>query len=375
MTSRPRRKQLSERAGRCPVARLRAICCSGSRVNWGLGCSTSAWQPTLTVHKVATAKASQSRSARAGASILEAIRKPFRTVAARSRSLLAVMKCRATTGRDSIHHKMYITDLDHSSTGFYTAFVVLTVPAIPAMPGIRPLNHPAFLQRREAFRACRTHLDFDAPAGTMLGHPGVEGVIVILLVRKDRLQTRQILGCDMAKQDRCCDPIIETSAGNQDGQQQPQRIDQQMPLATFDFLAPIIPALRASHLGGLDRLTIDTGSTGGRLAPCGHTNPLAQGPDQLRPCPIVTPLGKIVIDGTLGQHIMRQQIPLAATAVQGEQRLQDFPHVDLPRTPSSWVLFGGWDHRSHDGPLLVRQIRGIGLPRMTILYHMRTLLC
>ena len=124
------------------------------------------------------------------------------------------MKLGATAGRDSIHHKMYITDLDHSSTGFYTAFIVLTVPTIPAMPGIRPLNHPAFLQRREAFRACRTHLDFDAPAGTMLGHPGVEGVIVILLIRKDRLQTRQILGGDMAEQDRCGNPIIETSTGN-----------------------------------------------------------------------------------------------------------------------------------------------------------------
>src|SRR4030095_12619559 len=65
-----RRKQLSERAGRCPVARLRAICCAGSWLTWGLGCATSAWQPTLTVHKVATARASQSRSARAGASIL-----------------------------------------------------------------------------------------------------------------------------------------------------------------------------------------------------------------------------------------------------------------------------------------------------------------
>jgi hypothetical protein len=70
MTSRPRRKQLSERAGRCPVARLRAICCSGSWLTWGRGGAISAWQPTLTVHKVATAKASQSRSARAGASIL-----------------------------------------------------------------------------------------------------------------------------------------------------------------------------------------------------------------------------------------------------------------------------------------------------------------
>src|SRR3989442_8451083 len=270
---------------------------------------------------------------------------------------------------------MNVTHLDHGCTGFYTALIVLTIPSVPTMPGVRPLDHPAFLQRREAFRALRTCLHLDAPPSTMLGHRGLKGVMVMLLIRKDRLQTRHILWCEVAEQERCGYPIIETSAGHQDGQQQPQRIDQQMPLAAFDFLAPIIPALRASHRGGLDRLTLDAGSTGGRLAPCGHTNPLAQGPDQRRPCPIVTPLGKIVIDGTLGQHIMRQQIPLAATAVQVEQRMQDFPHVDLPRTPSSWVLFGGWDHRSHDGPLLVRQIRGIALPRMTILYHMHALLC
>ena len=70
MTSRPRRKQLRARVGRCPVARLWAICGAGSWVNWGLGCSTSAWQPTLMVQKGTTARASQSRSARAGASIL-----------------------------------------------------------------------------------------------------------------------------------------------------------------------------------------------------------------------------------------------------------------------------------------------------------------
>src|SRR2546427_1266394 len=150
------------------------------------------------------------------------------------------MKCRATTGKDSIHHKMYITDLDHSSTGFYTAFVVLTVPAIPAMPGIRPLNHPAFLQRREAFRACRTHLHFDAPAGTMLGHPGVQGVIVILLIRTDRDETRKVLWRDGTEQERSRHPIIETGTGKQDGQPQAQRSDQQMSLAPVDFLAAIL---------------------------------------------------------------------------------------------------------------------------------------
>src|SRR6266849_1079587 len=99
-------------------------------------------------------------------SISEAIRKPFRTAATRSSSLLAVMKCGATAGREPAQHKMYMTDLEHSSTGFDTALIVLAVPAVPAMPGVRPLHHPAFFQRRAAFRARRTPLHFDVPAST-----------------------------------------------------------------------------------------------------------------------------------------------------------------------------------------------------------------
>jgi hypothetical protein len=60
------------------------------------------------------------------------------------------MKHRATAGRESIQHKMDITDLYHSSTRFCAALIVLTVPSTPTMPGVRPLNHPAFLQGCEA---------------------------------------------------------------------------------------------------------------------------------------------------------------------------------------------------------------------------------
>src|SRR5437899_4137835 len=182
----------------------------------------------------------------------EAIRKLFCTAATRSSSILAVMKIGATAGGESVEHKMSMTDLDHSSTGCYTALIVLAVPTVPAMPGVRPLNHPAFFQRREAFRARRTHRHFDVPAGPMLGHPGVKGVIVILLIRKDRDETRKVVRRDVAEQERCRHTIIKTRTGNENGQQQAQRIDQQMPLAPVDLLAAIIPTLRASHLGGLD---------------------------------------------------------------------------------------------------------------------------
>jgi N-terminal domain of reverse transcriptase len=77
--------------------------------------------------------------------LLEAVQKPFHTVASRLSSLLAVMKRRTTTGRKSVQHQMYMTDLDHCRTRFCTAFIILAVPAIPAMPGVGAFNHPAFL--------------------------------------------------------------------------------------------------------------------------------------------------------------------------------------------------------------------------------------
>src|SRR5438132_4811601 len=287
---------------------------------------------------------------------LEAIRKLFCTAATRSSSILAVMKLGATAGGEPVEHKMSMTDLDHSSTGCYTALIVLAVPTVPAMPGVRPLNHPAFFQRREAFRARRTHRHFDVPAGPMLGHPGVKGVIVILLIRKDRDETRKVVRRDGAEQERGRHPIIETSTGHEDGQEQAQRIDQQMPLASFDFLAPIIAALGAPHFGGLDRLAIDACGTRGRLVSRFHAGSFAQGLDHLGPCPVVAPLGTGVIDGTFGQQIVRQHIPLAASSVPVEQCMQDFPQGYLPRAPSRCVLLGGWDHRFHNRPLLVRQI-------------------
>jgi hypothetical protein len=33
----------------------------------------------------------------------------------------------------------------------------------------------------------------------MFGHPGVQGVMVILLIRKDRTETRKVVGRDVAE--------------------------------------------------------------------------------------------------------------------------------------------------------------------------------
>src|SRR5215472_2635805 len=114
-----------------------------------------------------------------------------------------------------------------------------------------------------------------------------------------------------------------------------------MPLAPFHFLAAIIPALGAPHLGGLDRLAIDACGTGGRLTPRVPARTFAQGLDHLGPCPITAPLGKVVIDSAFGQQIMRQHVPLAPAPVEIENRIEDFPHVDLPRAPPRRCCLAG----------------------------------
>src|SRR5262245_8362973 len=209
------------------------------------------------------------------------------------------MKGRTIAWGEPIQHKLNIADLDHRRTRFDTALIVLTVAPIPPMPRICALNHPAFLQRREAFHPLGTRLHLDAPPGPMLGHPGIEGMVVILLIRKDRHETWQVLGRDEAEQEWSRHPIIETRTRNEDRQHQAQRIYQQMPLAPFDFLAPIIPALGAPDLRSLDRLAIDARGTRGRLAPRCHAGAFTQNLYYLGPSPVVAPLHKIVINRAL----------------------------------------------------------------------------
>ena len=172
-------------------------------------------------------------------------------------------------------HKINVTDLDHGSTGFYASLIVLPISTGPTIPRVRALNHPAFLQWREAFRTRWTSLHCEGPPRPIRGHPGFEGVMVILRIRKDRNETRTIVRLDVAEQDRGRHPVIQTGAGNQDGEQQPQRIHQQMPLAPLDFLAAILPAFRAPDLGGLDRLASEARGTGGGLAPRCHARAFA----------------------------------------------------------------------------------------------------
>src|SRR5258706_10225239 len=103
-----------------------------------------------------------------------------------------------------------------------------------------------------------------------------------------------------------------------------------MPLAPLDFLASIIAPGLAPDLCSLYRLTIDTRGAGGGLPPRFPTHPLPQGRQYLVPGSILTPLRKIIIDAAFWQPVMRQHLPLAATPIQIQERIEDLSPIKLP---------------------------------------------
>ena len=137
----------------------------------------------------------------------------------------------------------------------------LTLSTGPTMPSVRALNDPALRQWCEAFRTLWTCLHFAVPPRSMRCHPGFEGVMVIRRIRK--IVTRRGKSCAWTwpSRDGGRYPIIQTGADNEDGDQHPQRLHQQMPLAPFDFLPPSSPR-SGPPLGGLDRLALHARATG-----------------------------------------------------------------------------------------------------------------
>ena len=129
------------------------------------------------------------------------------------------MKHRTTTISESVQPKMDVTDLDQGRPGCSTPILVLTIPSTSTLPGVRPLHHPALRQGRQTFGACWTCLYFDAPAWTVLRHPSFQSEVVILLLCKDRDQTRNMLGVDVAEQERCRRTSIKPGLRHENDQQ------------------------------------------------------------------------------------------------------------------------------------------------------------
>jgi len=207
----------------------------------------------------------------------------------------------------------------------------------------------------------------------MFFHPGVESMMVILVIGKNRFETWKSLRSDLLEKYRCSHSIIQPRTGDQHGKQQAQGLDQQMPLAPFNPLAAIIAALGTAHLRRLDRLAVDACSAWRGLPtrlPTGLFSPQIK---HLCPRAVVAPTCKVVVHGALGKQIVREHIPLTTAPIQIQDRIHHFAHVHFAWASPALGL-GRWNHRFQNRPLFVRQIRGIRLPCLLFLRHVCALL-
>ena len=131
-----------------------------------------------------------------------------------------------------------------------------------------------------------------------------------------------------------------------------------MAFSPLDFLAAIITAFLSAYGRRFDRLAIDAAGAGRRLLALLFPHLFASGIQEPLPSAIVLPLAGIAEDGTLGKQVVRQQFPLAACFVLIAQRIDHFPHIDLP-WPAS--MLGRRNQSPKPGPLVVCQIRFVWL--------------
>src|ERR1017187_9802412 len=105
---------------------------------------------------------------------------------------------------------MDVADSDHGHARFDASFVVLAVATTAAVPGIRTLHHPPFLQRGEPVRALGTLFDLDPPTRTMCFQPGLQFMVVILVVPEIDRQAREASRRDLCREFRLGDAGVDS---------------------------------------------------------------------------------------------------------------------------------------------------------------------
>jgi hypothetical protein len=103
-------------------------------------------------------------------------------------------------GGESAQHQMDVAHREHGGTGLGCSFIVLAVTPRATMPGVGTLHHPAFLERREPFGPLRTCLHLNVPLWTMFFHPGLERMMVLFLIAKDRCEPWKVLRIELLEQ-------------------------------------------------------------------------------------------------------------------------------------------------------------------------------
>lgn len=146
-------------------------------------------------------------------------------------------------GSQSTEHEPNHGDVDQRLAGIGPKLVVLAEPALSAEPSEGALYDPSAGKDDEASSDVRAldDLHVDRPEGsTQPADPGDE-LSRVSSVRPDLAQPEESVRERGQKELRAI-AVLNVSRMNDDRQEEPQRVDEDVPLPTTDFLARIVTA-------------------------------------------------------------------------------------------------------------------------------------
>ena len=93
----------------------------------------------------------------------------------------------------------YGTYENHTFAGISTPLIVFAITPVTAQPGKAAFHHPTNGERLKSLRIRRPTADLHMPLLlTVLGQPSIVGIVVILVIAKDSLQSWPGLGTQFA---------------------------------------------------------------------------------------------------------------------------------------------------------------------------------
>ena len=134
-------------------------------------------------------------------------------------------------------HDVDHDQVDHRFTGGWKRFVVLAHSTIPADPPKGALYDPALRQHGEADERVGTFHDFQYPTAEQL-RPS-DQFARVAAVGPDFLQSR-VHAAKLLEHQLGAVAVLDVRGMYHDGQNQPQRVDDDVPLATIDLLARVV---------------------------------------------------------------------------------------------------------------------------------------
>ena len=139
---------------------------------------------------------------------------------------------------ESMNHQVDHGNADHGLAALDQSFVVFRQSPVSTQPGERPFHNPSFGQNFKGVHSIALH-DLDDPP--IPSRRPIHEASGITAVREDEFQTPES-SAQSFHQQLAAVAILDVGRVHDQGQDQPQRVHDQMPLTPLDLLARVVPA-------------------------------------------------------------------------------------------------------------------------------------